>query len=140
MLATKVLLKPLLTEKTHQLLKRDVYVFLVHPTAAKNDVKLAFQTIFNVQVASVNLTIRKRKPKSMGRFHGFKKRQKKAYITLAPNQNLTFLKEAEQELTTKANQVPQKKGWAFFKRFQTAKTTPADPKTILSHQQKTEQS
>lgn len=129
MLATKVLIKPLLTEKTHQLLKRDVYVFLVHPSAAKNDVKSAFQVIFNVQVTSVNLTIRKRKPKTMGRFHGFKKQQKKAYITLAPNQNFTFLKEAEQQLTTEVK--PKKKGWSFFNRFQRAKGSTSAFKTPI---------
>ena len=121
MLATKVLLKPVLTEKTHPLLKTNVYVFVVNPLANKTDVKTAFQTVFNVKVTKVNLTTRKRKPKTLGRYKGFKKQQKKAYITLARDQKLRFLSEAEADLTPQQKPEEKQKRWGFFPRFRSTR-------------------
>lgn len=134
MLATQILIKPLLTEKSHQLLKQEVYLFIVHPNATKTDVKKAFEIVFGVKVDSVNLLVRKRKPKSLGRYHGFKKAIKKAYIKIAPNQNFNFLKENDDNLSqndsSKSNEKTNK-GWSFFERFRpSAKNTVIDPVSV----------
>lgn len=133
MLATHILIKPLLTEKSYSLLKKEVYLFVVHPKATKTEVKKAFETVFGVKVDSVNLLIRKRKPKSLGRYHGFKKALKKAYIKIAPNQNFKFLQEEYNSQKDETSSVIKKqhKGWSFFEKFRSS-SKKQDVKTVSS--------
>ena len=130
MLATKVLIKPIITEKSYKLLKQEVYLFVVHPDANKIMIKNAFELVFGVKVASVNLNIRKRKPKALGRFRGYKKAIKKAYIKIKPGQDFRFLKETEAEAPGAPDQKPTK-SWTLFKQF-LPKTSPPTASSIKS--------
>ncbi|MDD2966129.1 MAG: 50S ribosomal protein L23 [Desulfovibrionaceae bacterium] len=89
---TKVLLKPLLTEKT-TLLKEEgqVVCFMVHPDTNKIEIKQAVEKAFNVKVQSVNVirkapSDRKRQGRVIGRVSG----SKKAYVTLVPGEKIEF--------------------------------------------------
>lgn len=82
-----VIIKPLITEKNSRLTAdHSTYVLEVHPDATKDDVKRAVEYIFaksNAKVKKVNIAKVKRKAKKMGRFDGFKKGFKKAYVILS---------------------------------------------------------
>lgn len=111
----QILQKPVITEKTYKLMEMNQYVFFVHPKADKEQIKSAFQTVFGVQVQSVNLIKIKRKKKRLGKFLGHKPGGKKAIITLKPGQDFNLLKEDDQGQTSKDTTVAAKT--SIFDRF-----------------------
>jgi len=62
-----ILVKPLLTEKTTNLVKGNVYVFIVGLKANKNQIKEAVEKLFKVKVETVRLLIRKGKIRKVGK-------------------------------------------------------------------------
>jgi len=61
---TKVIIKPLVTEKsTHQQTTRNAYAFQVHADANKLQIKHAVEKIYDVKVADVRTMNRKGKPR-----------------------------------------------------------------------------
>ncbi|AMD81460.1 50S ribosomal protein L23 [Mycoplasmopsis canis PG 14] len=96
---TKVIKSPILTEKSDRLRsneKNQVFTFKVDFAANKYQIKEAVETIFNVKVSSVNTIKVNKKPKNVGRFHGFTNRYKKAMVTLAEG-SLNYLPSNETE-------------------------------------------
>lgn len=80
-----ILIKPLLSEKAYQLSTTGTYVFKVHQKANKNDVKKAFQELYNKTPVSVNIA----KMPTKHRFNRVVKNAfKKAMITLAPGETI----------------------------------------------------
>lgn len=63
----EILKKPVLTEKSTQLLKQGYYVFEVDKRANKNQIKEAVEKLFGVEVESVKTLKRKGKTKRVGR-------------------------------------------------------------------------
>ncbi len=60
--ATKVIIKPLITEKTNrQAFARNTYSFHVHPKADKLEIKSAIEELYKVKVADVRTLVRKGK-------------------------------------------------------------------------------
>jgi large subunit ribosomal protein L23 len=59
--ATTVLIRPVVSEKSYALMNRNVYVFVVDPSATKVDVRRAVETVFGVRVDKVNTLNRKGK-------------------------------------------------------------------------------
>ncbi|WAM09496.1 50S ribosomal protein L23 [Mycoplasmopsis cynos] len=91
---TNVIKSPILTEKTDKLRSnknKPVFTFKVDYAANKYQIKEAVETIFNVKVESVNTIKVAKKPKSVGRFHGFTNRYKKAMVTLVDGSELNYL-------------------------------------------------
>ncbi len=83
-----VLIAPLITEKANTVAeKREQVVFKVLKSATKEDIKLAFELVFNAQVAKVSVLNVKGKAKRFGKFTGKRVDWKKAYICLKPGQN-----------------------------------------------------
>lgn len=81
-----VVIKPIITEKSSNLLYSNVYTFEVDPRATKTDVRNAIETIFaksEAKVSKVNIMKVKQKAKRMGRYEGFAKGYKKAIVTLS---------------------------------------------------------
>lgn len=80
-----VIIKPLMTEKATQLAVSNVYVFEIQKNATKPQVSAALEKMFKVKVASVAVTIRKGKVKTVGRQRKAKQQpnRKIAYITLS---------------------------------------------------------
>ena len=78
-----VILKPVLTEKSMNLMAEKKYTFLVHPDATKVQVKDAVEKLFEgTKVASVSTLNYDGKTKRRGRTEGKTAKYKKAYVTL----------------------------------------------------------
>ena len=84
-----VLLRPILTEKTTFGIEAlNAYVFEVHPSANKMQIRKAVENLFDVKVRNVNVRNRKGKRKRVGRTVGYGKNTKHAVITLAAGETL----------------------------------------------------
>jgi large subunit ribosomal protein L23 len=81
--ARDVILRPIITERTTDMMGDNKYVFEVAPKSNKTEVKQAIESIFDVKVESVNTMNVKGKPKRMGRYVGKRKDWKKAIIKLS---------------------------------------------------------
>lgn len=79
---TRVIVRPVVTEKTTDLGEHDKYVFEVASEANKNEVKQAVERFFGVKVLDVHTLNMKGKPKRLGRHMGRRKDWKKAIVTL----------------------------------------------------------
>ena len=80
-----IIIKPIITEASMDMLEAKKYVFKVQKTATKADVAAAVEAMFKVKVASVNTINMKKKPKRMGVHAGYTSEWKKAIVTLAAN-------------------------------------------------------
>jgi len=77
-----IIIRPILTEKTHAMMTEGKYVFEVNPLANKGQIKEAVESIFNVKVEKVNVMNVKPKPKRRGIYQGKTRGWKKAIVTL----------------------------------------------------------
>ena len=78
-----VILRPVLTEASYDGFADKRYVFEVHPTANKTEIKLALERIFKgIKVDKVNTLRTLGKMKRQGRTAGRTPEIKKAYVTL----------------------------------------------------------
>lgn len=86
-----ILLAPQISEKaTYVAEKNEQVIFRVASDATKPEVKAAVEKLFNVTVDSVQISNVKGKQKRFGRFNGSRKDWKKAYVCLAPGQEINF--------------------------------------------------
>ena len=77
-----IIIKPIITEASMDMLEAKKYVFKVQKTATKADVAAAVEAMFKVKVESVNTLNMKKKPKRMGVHAGYTSEWKKAIVTL----------------------------------------------------------
>jgi large subunit ribosomal protein L23 len=78
-----VILKPVVTEKTMELMAYKKYTFLVHPDVTKSQVKDAVEKMFKgTKVEKVNTMNQVGKTKRRGRTSGKTARTKKAIVQL----------------------------------------------------------
>jgi large subunit ribosomal protein L23 len=77
-----VILRPIITERSTEMMEYNKYVFEVSPKTNKTEIKQAIEKIFDVKVESVNTMNVKGKPKRMGRYVGKRKDWKKAIVKL----------------------------------------------------------
>ncbi|HEY5245307.1 MAG TPA: 50S ribosomal protein L23 [Acidimicrobiales bacterium] len=82
--ATTVLLRPVISEKTYGLMNRNVYVFVVDPSANKIEIRQAVEQTFDVRVDNVNTLNRKGKATRNRRTNtvGRRPNTKRAIVTL----------------------------------------------------------
>ena len=86
---TKVILAPVVSEKSNMLAeKRNQMTFKVLPNATKQEIKVAVELLFGVQIASVTTVTTKGKTKRFGRTVGRRSDVKKAYVSLVEGQEL----------------------------------------------------
>ena len=88
--ARDILIRPLITEKSTQLMEEGKYVFVVAKKANKIEIAKAVAQVFNVKVANVNTVNVSGKVKRMGRFVGKRSAYKKAIVKLAPGEPIEF--------------------------------------------------
>ncbi len=82
--ARDVIIRPLISEKSTDLMEDNKYTFVVSEKANKIEIKQALEEIFGVEVEKVNTANFKGKKKRLGRFpEGKQPSWKKAIITLA---------------------------------------------------------
>lgn len=79
---TRVLVRPVVTEKTTEMGESKKYVFEVATAANKNEIKQAVERFFGVKVVDVRTMNVKGKPKRLGRFEGYRADWKKAIVTV----------------------------------------------------------
>ena len=88
--ARDILIRPLITEKSTQLMEEGKYVFVVAKKANKIEIAKAVAEVFNVKVTNVNTVNVSGKMKRMGRFVGKRSDYKKAIVKLAPGETIEF--------------------------------------------------
>lgn len=83
---------PIFTEKSDNLGIQNQYVFSVASSLTKIEIKFVIQELFGVKVRSVNTAIQTLKsPRSRKRFTTSRTKMKKAFVTLAPGNEIKLL-------------------------------------------------
>ena len=77
-----IIIKPLITENTMEMISEKKYAFKVAKDATKPEIAKAVEELFKVEVESVNTINMKRKPKRLGVHSGYTAAWKKAIVTL----------------------------------------------------------
>ena len=87
----QVLLAPQISEKATFIAdKNEQVVFKVSSDATKPEVKAAVESLFKVEVKSVQILNVKSKAKRFGKTMGRRKDWKKAFVCLKPGQEINF--------------------------------------------------
>ena len=94
LLASQIVLRPVISEKSMDETQRGKYTFAVHDNANKLMIKDAVEELFKVKVVDVNVLTSKAKEKSRnrkrGRIQGFTSPWKKAIVTVASGDKIEF--------------------------------------------------
>lgn len=77
-----IIKRPVITERSTDLMTEKKYTFEVDVKANKTEVKDAIESIFGVKVEKVNIMNYKGKLKRVGRYSGLTNRRRKAIIKL----------------------------------------------------------
>lgn len=93
--AEKIIIKPLLTEKSYAGIQNKVYTFVVSKNAGKVEIKKAVEKLFDVKVDKVNTSVvrghKKTQNTKAGRTVGKTSDFKKAIVTLkADSKSIAF--------------------------------------------------
>ena len=85
-----VVIAPVVSEKSYEQLEQNVYVFKVHTSASKPEIRRAIESIFDVTVTKVNTLNRKGKVRRNRRSNTVGKRAdtKRAIVTLAEGDSI----------------------------------------------------
>ena len=86
--AKDIIKRPIITEKSYQLMEENKYTFEVDRNSNKLEVKLAIQEIFDVKVEKVNIINVKPKKRRVGRHTGLTNNKKKAIVKLAEGEKI----------------------------------------------------
>jgi large subunit ribosomal protein L23 len=78
----QVIIKPIVSEKSYNLIDNGKYTFEVAPDSNKTEIKQAIESIFKVEVASVNTLNRAGKTRRTKFGLGKRKDTKRAIVTL----------------------------------------------------------
>jgi large subunit ribosomal protein L23 len=78
----KILIEPILSEKSNLLREQGKYVFRVDPSANKIQIKEAVRKLFDVEPVSCTVMVVGGKPKKMRRKSGYTASWKKAIVRL----------------------------------------------------------
>ncbi|MBQ1991619.1 MAG: 50S ribosomal protein L23 [Clostridia bacterium] len=82
MLAQDIVIRPIVTEKSMMGIADKKYTFEVAKAANKIEIAKAVEELFKVKVAKVNTVSMRGKLRRQGRYQGYTKSWKKAYVTL----------------------------------------------------------
>jgi large subunit ribosomal protein L23 len=94
LLASQVILRPVISEKSMDATQAHKYTFAVHDDANKLQIKQAVEELFKVKVLGVNVSTTKAKEKSRnrrrGRVQGYTSPWRKAVVTVRPTDKIEF--------------------------------------------------
>ena len=85
-----IILAPVITEKSYLMESEGKYTFKVATKANKTEVKQAIEKKFGVKVEKVNIVNSHPKHKRVGRYEGMTNKYKKAIVTLAKGETISF--------------------------------------------------
>lgn len=84
----EVIIRPIITEHSYDMMEKNVYTFEVAKTANKVEIRQAVEAIFDVKVTNVNTLNVKPKPKRVRQQPGYSRTWKKAMVTLAEGESI----------------------------------------------------
>ena len=84
----EVIIRPVVTERSFDLMEQGKYTFEVARTAPKEEIRDAVQKLFNVHVVKVNTVNVKPKNRRVRYVAGKTRSWKKAIVTLAPGETI----------------------------------------------------
>jgi len=94
LLASQVILRPVISEKSMDATQAHKYTFAVHDDANKLQIKQAVEELFKVKVLDVNVSTTKAKEKSRnrrrGRVQGYTSPWRKAVVTVRSTDKIEF--------------------------------------------------
>ena len=93
--ARSVIIRPIVSEKSYELLSANKYTFRVDERAHKTQVRQAVEEVFGVRVEDVRTLWVKPKPKRRGWTSGSRRRWKKAVVTLHPEDSIELFEGQE---------------------------------------------
>jgi len=93
--AREVIIRPVVSEKSYELLTANKYTFRVHPRAHKTQICQAVEEIFDVRVQDVRTLSVKPKPKRRGWTSGQTRAWKKAVVQLHPEDSIELFEGEE---------------------------------------------
>jgi large subunit ribosomal protein L23 len=96
--ATKVLIRPIVSEKSYVLATAGKYTFRVHPDAHKTQIKQAVEELFDVTVLDVATMSIKGKPKRRGYTSGHRRSWKKAIVQVREGESIPIFQGLEADL------------------------------------------
>ncbi len=85
---TDILIKPVVSEKANALREQNKYVFIVHPSASKTEIKEAVKRLFNVKVINCTTVNVMGKMKRLRGKPGRTSSYKKAIVRLAAGETI----------------------------------------------------
>ncbi len=85
-----ILLAPVITEKSQNLARENVFVFKVDKKANKTQIKQVIEKKFGVKVKSINTLNVVTKKKRVGKYSGRTNAYKKAYVKLMEGSKIEF--------------------------------------------------
>jgi large subunit ribosomal protein L23 len=91
----QVLLAPVVSEKSYELIEERKYSFRVHPEAHKTQIRQAVEELFDVHVEGVNIVQMRAKPKRRGLVRGKKPGWKKAIVQLREGESIEIFEGAQ---------------------------------------------
>jgi large subunit ribosomal protein L23 len=91
----QVLLAPVVSEKSYELIDQRKYAFRVHPDAHKTQIRQAVEELFDVRVQGVNIVKVQPKPKRRGLARGQKPGWKKAIVHLREGESIEIFEGAQ---------------------------------------------
>ncbi len=84
----EILKRPIITEKSSNLVKENQYVFEVAKEATKGEIKKEIEKMFNVNVLSVKIIKIPKKRRRLGKIFGWRKGMKKAIVKIKEGQKI----------------------------------------------------
>ena len=84
---------PLITDKATRLLENNQYTFIVDSSSSKTAIKMAIESLFNVEVIKINTSNLPKKKKRIGKYIGWKPQYQKAIVTLSENNTINLFAE-----------------------------------------------
>jgi large subunit ribosomal protein L23 len=91
----QVLLAPVVSEKSYELIEQRKYAFRVHPDAHKTQIRQAVEELFDVHVQAVNVVKVQPKPKRRGMIRGQKPGWKKAIVQVREGDSIEIFEGAQ---------------------------------------------
>ena len=93
--ARSVIIRPIVSEKSYELLAANKYTFRVDTRAHKTQVRQAVEEVFGVRVIGVSTMSVKSKPKRRGYTSGNTRSWKKAIVQLHPDDHIELFEGQE---------------------------------------------
>ena len=88
--AEKIVIRPIISEKSYAQIDHHRYTFEVHPRAHKTMIAQAVEQLFDVKVLAVSTSHVRPKPKRRGWTAGRSAAWKKAVVQLSPTDKIEF--------------------------------------------------